>query len=160
MPAGFVREAKPEDVENFHNKVRPIDLIEIEAVTKKTARESLLDCFNHPNAKTWSIVKNEGDVVGMFGVSDCHTIEKFGVPFLISSDEIIPYATLFLKNCAFWVEKMQGNYEVLYNFIHSENKIAMNWLKWCGFSIETGKIYNINNIPFYLFVRSNPNKNK
>ena len=35
---------------------------------------------------------------------------------------------------------MHSHYEILSNFVLAENKIAIRWLKWLGFSFKSKKI--------------------
>ena len=158
MSGGYVRKADPKDAFVLAPKVREIDCLEIEAVGKTNPYNSLMRNFKVPNSQVYSIVQNDGDILGMFGVGDCAVLKNYGVPWLLSSDDLIPHAKEFLRNCRPWVKKLEANYECLFNFIHENNNIAMRWLQWCGFEVQKDKIYNISNEPFYLFVRSLSNK--
>ena len=160
MSGGYVRDADPKDAFVLAPKVREIDCLEIEAVAQTNPYNALVTSFKLPGSQVYSIVRNDGDILGMFGVGDCSILKNYGTPWLIASDDLLPHAKEFLRNCRPWVKKLESNYHCLYNFIHKNNKIAMRWLQWCGFEVQNQKIYSISNEEFYLFVRSISSKNE
>lgn len=153
MSGGYVREAHPGDAFVLAPNLKDIDCVEIEAVTGDAPLKGLLSAFDVPNSKVYSIVENDGDILGMFGVGDCIHGTGYGVPFLLASHGLEKHSKEFLRHCRYWVKELEEDYSVLYNFIHTKNFVAMRWLQWCGFDVKREVEYGIGKEPFYLFMK-------
>tara|TARA_R100001129_G_scaffold104546_1_gene71469 strand:+ start:470 stop:940 length:471 start_codon:yes stop_codon:yes gene_type:complete len=155
MSGGYVREATESDAIILAPFLREMDCIEITAVSGKNPLEGLLDVFSAPNAKVHSIVQNDGTIMGIFGVTDCAHGSGYGVPFLLASNQLEQHSKEFLRHCKKWVKELESEYPCLYNFIHTQNFVAMRWLQWCGFEVKQEVEYGIGKEPFYLFMKEN-----
>ena len=73
--------------------------------------------------------------------------EGAAMPWLVATDDIAKISKRFiLANCVRDVAEMGSSYALLFNFVHPENHISINWLKWIGFHVtntvnENGFIY-------------------
>ena len=102
-----------------------------------------------------TVVHDDGDGVGMFGVSDCHA---FGSPWLLGTDKLIDTKKEFIPQAKEWVERINGDYPLLLNYVHADNAVSIKWLKSLGFEfIKYIKEYGVGRQPFYQFVRIKEN---
>lgn len=76
----------------------------------------------------------------IFGVSSSG-ISVNGRIWMLATPEIKKYVRFILEHSKKIVEEIAQNYEVVYNFVHVDNKIALRWLKWCGFTIYPSEGY-------------------
>ncbi len=157
MSGGYIRDAIPDDAYLLAPNLRNIDCLEVKAVSGHTALEGLLSSFKVPNSKVFSIVQNDGEILGMFGVGDCSHGTGYGVPFLLASENLEKHSKEFLRHSRKWVAELEKDYSVLYNFIHTKNFVAMRWLQWCGFDVKKQMSYGIGKEPFYLFMKGDNN---
>ena len=76
-----VRQSLLKDAIELSKNIRQADLDEIEVSTTQSPLECLIEPFTKPNKyQTYSMIGNEGECVGMFGVN------LDGVVWMISSD--------------------------------------------------------------------------
>jgi len=153
MSGGFVRDAVEEDAIALAPRLRDIDKLEIHAMSGNKPLEALLSHFKIKTPVHKSIVRNDGLILGMFGVCDCPFKTGYGVPWLLASEPLVDHSREFLKNCRKWVAEMQKPYPVLYNYIHTQNAVAMRWLQWCGFDVTKQVEFGRDKEPFYLFIK-------
>ena len=133
-------------------RLRKEDVEEIRAMNNHKPIDALLGAFTAPKAEAYASVEGI-EVIGMFGVSDCQNGTDYGVPWMLTSNLIKNISKKFLRECKTWVDHLGRNYSVLYNFVHSKNKIAMRWLQWCGFDIKFQRPHGIRRETFYLFTK-------
>jgi len=98
--------------------------------------------------KAWAGIV-DGSPICMFGVSEWP--DGTGRPWMIATEELEPNQKIFLRKCRICVDAMQEGYGILHNFVSAENKTAIKWLRWLGFTIGPLQPYGINDEPFYYF---------
>ena len=60
----------------------------------------------------------------------------------------------FLRNSAFWVEKLFGDFSLLFNVVDSRNKVHIRWLKWLDFKfIADIPEFGVEKRMFHQFVK-------
>jgi hypothetical protein len=112
--------------------IRQADLDEIEISTDQSPLECLVEPFTQPNRyQTYSLIGNEGEVVGMFGIN------VDGVVWMISSDLLYSkYLRQFLQQTRHWINVVQGSHNVIYNYVDPRNRRSLMWLQYVGFEIS------------------------
>jgi hypothetical protein len=83
-----------------------------------------------------------------------------GVPWMFSTPVPVSpkWRRAFLRETAKMVDIWQAKFPILHNFIDARNTTHMRWLKWLGFTfIARHDRYGPLGLPFYEFVRINPN---
>ena len=87
----------------------------------------------------------------MFGVGKA-PVDGMGFPWLLGTDEITKYSKPFLRESRAFVSTIRKHYTLLVNWVSGENKEAVRWLKWLGFTFETEENYLVDpDVPFYQF---------
>lgn len=143
----LIRVAEPED--SFTIELRDMDKRELEAVTSVNPQVMVeisrlqsdwcltFECFGKP--------------VAVFGVAPHDFGNNWGVPWLLGSVDIEDNFLTFGKWSKPFLGKMLRDYEVLQNFVHAENKLAIVWLKWLGFRFSELRPMGRFAEPFYEF---------
>lgn len=146
----YYRTAKPEDCEALADRLREQDKQEVwdaghlkplEALTESLKESS--DCF--------AIIDDNGEIVGLFGVSDKG---EMGIPWLLGAEGIKEIARPFLKQGKMIVQNWSQRFPLLMNYVAADNTVAIVWLSWLGFQF-TRMIpdYGVEKKPFFEFVR-------
>jgi hypothetical protein len=134
--------------------LKGIDTLEVSACSGGSNTDGILSAFDVPNSKVYTIVDDSDNyILAMFGCGDCLHDSGFGVPWLLATKRLEKHSKQFLRHNRKWVQEISGEYEVLYNYIHTSNTIGQRWLSWCGFDIKTGFKHRIGGEPFYLFTK-------
>lgn len=144
--------------------LRPSDRREVWAMHRVSPYEALTASLNFSHM-AWTGFVEERPVL-MWGVGPVERIfnrdsndskdrkdSKVGAPWLLSSGEAERKVPLvFLRNYRRFVQVIQSNYQLLENHVHGANDIAIRWLRWGGFTVETSPEI-INGETFYRFWR-------
>ena len=100
-------------------------------------------------------IEYKGEPIGVFGVADGNE-QNFGLGWvwMVGTDRIKEIRTQFLRNCKEELEKMQGDYDILCNYVDARNKVHIKWLRWMGFTfLREVKNYGEEGRTFYEFAR-------
>lgn len=144
------RPARFEECRKVAPKMRAQDIKEVLASNGATPLMALQESYKHSTV-TNSIVHEDGDIVGMFGIA---VNSAFASPWLLGTDKLIETRNEFIPQAREWVETMNLHYPLLLNFVHKSNTISQRWLKSLGFEfIKLYEEYGVGREPFYQFVR-------
>lgn len=147
----YYRPAEGKDISLLAPHIRTQDRTEIWHSHGMTPEEGL--SFSLERAvEAHSIISDEGNVIGMFGVGE--VTPHIGVPWLLASDELQLYFRQFLPESLKWVEKVNDRYDLLFNYVYAGNTVSIKWLKWLGFSfIQKIEDWGVHPAPFIEFAR-------
>lgn len=149
----IVRKPTEDDVEYMINNARPEDVAEIEALDGSTVREAFDEIPDLlTNSKIWEV---EGNPVAIFGVTPMQGPMSIGVIWLIATDAFHKYTTKFAKYCKEVFKDLIKNYNYVFNYIHADNKVSIEWLKWLGFKIHDGQPIGHQGAIFHKFEMRN-----
>lgn len=149
----IIRKPTEEDVEYLIEHVRPEDMAEIDALDGSTVRSSLEeipDLFNC--SQVWEV---EGKPVAIFGITPMNGPMSAGVIWLLATTEFHKYTTKFARHCREVFEQMINGYSYVFNYIHTENTISIEWLKWLGFEVNIGQPIGHKGAIFHKFELKN-----
>ena len=80
---------------------------------------------------------------------------------MLSSDELFEHRIRFIKTCGYWVNRMMDNHDVLTNFVHAKNGVAIRLLKWMKFDfLKLHHNFNGSGEDFWLFAKFANNEKK
>jgi hypothetical protein len=63
-------------------------------------------------------------------------MEGAGELWMVATDDIVKAKYQFIKRSKAFVNRMLNDYPYLYNMVHSDNQLSIQWLKYLGFTIE------------------------
>ena len=76
------------------------------------------------------------ELVCLFGIGQSRLRPGYGSPWMVGTDAIYKHDQLFLRMSRAWIEAVHPQYQLLENWVFSENRDAMRWLDWLGFEIN------------------------
>lgn len=133
--------------------LRDADRMELEAATGRDATGVVVQSVAI-SSMCW-VATERGMPLVLFGAAPMPHHENFvGVPWLVASPALIPYAVPFLRRCAPFLDEMQRRYPLLVNYTDARNTVHHRWLRWLGFTfIRRHERMGAAGIPFIEFVR-------
>ena len=151
----YIRPARAEDVARLGPKLREIDCREIRALSGQEPEEALAFSFER-SAKVFSAVTGDGEIIQMWGVGAVGPLVGFvGMPWPLASDllERPEVAREFIRQSRPYARDLEEGFSRLENRVHADNRLAIRWLKWLGYSFaDRPERWNGEN--FYLFWRN------
>ncbi|GHV58467.1 hypothetical protein FACS189460_6000 [Deltaproteobacteria bacterium] len=75
-----------------------------------------------------------------------------GAPWLLGSDllERPEVSREFIRQSRPHLAELEPGFRKLHNLVHAENKLAIRWLKWLGFSLAAAPL-KFHEEPFFYF---------
>lgn len=145
------RPAEWHDCRLMYKDMREQDAKEVLASSGLEPLRALQESFR-VSKECYTIVHEDGSIVGMFGVSNVGG--HFGCPWLLGTDKLVETRRVMLPVAAKWVEEKVNEHAVLLNYVHADNKVSIKWLKSLGFKFtKLIEQYGVGKEPFYQFVR-------
>tara|TARA_B100000927_G_scaffold23829_1_gene17975 strand:- start:66 stop:602 length:537 start_codon:yes stop_codon:yes gene_type:complete len=144
--------AVPDDCFALAKKLKQTDKYEL-AVTGKEPLWVLLYPFriNRPNVHTFSVYKDNHEVVAMFGCCGEKKNPERGTAWWLSSEE--PFDSFkFMKNQKRVFQWLASKYKFLWNVATEEQKATLRWVQYMGFKISNRQLLvkNVKMKYFYL----------
>ena len=148
----YYRKAVFEDCAILAPKMRKQDAKEVWHSNGASPLEALEFSFDVAGENN-TIIDNEGEIIGMFGCASMEGDDRIGVPWLLASDKLPTVSREFIPQSKQWIESLHERHDLLFNFVHKENKTSIRWLKWMGFNFLKEIEYGVNPAPFYQFIK-------
>lgn len=132
MIAVTFREPTPSDLDWLAEHMRAIDKLECRVAGGHDPREALQLGADH---SLWAYVAEvDGHPVCAFGVASESLLgDGEGRPWMLCAEGIERHARAILICSRRFLREMQASFETLANIVHADNRIAIRYLKWCGF---------------------------
>lgn len=129
----LIRRPTQKDVEHIIKNIRPEDEVEVNALDGSTVRQCLEETPGlFQNSYVWEV---DGKPVCIFGVTRQDGPLSSGVVWLLAAKDFHKYTRKFARACRDVFNEVIKGYAYLYNYIHAENKVSIQWLKSLGFDI-------------------------
>ena len=115
-------------------KLRDADVAELAITNPGVSVDSLLE---HAVQASFfvELVRVEGKPAIVYGVAPTR-VYGVGSVWMLASDDIGRIRKQFVAGCREKVEMMNRMFPVLCNWVHAENTVAVNWLRWLGFEVQ------------------------
>lgn len=131
-PRAYVVPARAIHIRRIARLMRAADQDEVRALGRTPFGAMALSL--RKSKRAWTIIA-DGRPIAMFGVGDVNILAGVGSPWMLGTDDLPRHATIFLRNCAYWVGQLLEGYTVLRNCVDDRNTLSIRWLKWLGFTI-------------------------
>lgn len=141
------REPTEADIEELAANMRALDRKECEIVTGLAPREALKQSVAESANALAAVI--DGQVISIFGHSDASFLGEERYPWMISMTGIERYAREVIEGAPIMFEAMKGGAERLHNIVHADNRTAIRFIGWLGFSF--GERFDLNGEPFLPF---------
>lgn len=145
----LVRQAFPTDADMLAGRLRRTDVEEIWASHTLTSWEALHESI--VNATMALSITNHGSVVGVFGIRAESILGKKATIWFLASDDLDKIKYRFLRHSKGFVGMFLCFYPYLFNYVDVRNKPSIDWLRFCGATIEEPKPYGDMRLPFHYF---------
>ena len=127
----------PEAIKIIADNMREEDVKEVWASGRFTPIEALELSIESSDK---SVVVYDDDVpLAALGIVLRDFLSGVGVPWLLSAKQALKHKRQFLELSPPVIDEMMEMCSKLVNHVHTENKLTIRWLKWCGFTIEDPK---------------------
>jgi hypothetical protein len=97
-----------------------------------------------------------GQVACVFGVNRKHATSPVGVPWLLGTPLVEKAGPAFLWRSRRYVDAMVERFPNMENWVHADNRAAIDWLRWLGFAMEEPKPFGVLGEPFIRFTMGQP----
>jgi len=150
----YVRIAKLRDALELAPILRKADLAELAASTTASPLQCLVEPFTDDKAQNYSMVGDDEEIVGMFGVRPAPEISN-GIVWMLTSEKVYAkHVAQFVRECRPYTAILNAQYNRIYNYVDARNKKAIRWLKFVGFTIDkTPYPVGPDNTPFLFLYR-------
>ena len=136
----IIRSATQVEVDYVCTHMRQADKTEIWASHRRTPKQAAIVCGNvSPH-----IALVDGVPCIIFGCTR-------GTPWLLATPLIQTIGVRFIRGSKDFVDEWLDQYKVLENYVHADNEVSIQWLKWLGFSFKETVI--VNDEKFIRFVK-------
>ena len=148
------RAAKADDVYVLYPKIREVDVEEVKATIGLNIKDGLMASYETSD-ETYTMVADDGDLVGMFGLTKTAD-PLISVVWMLCTERLPQYSKTFIKLSKQWVIEQNKKHSILMNYVDARNITSIKWLKHLGFVlIKRVEQFGIGKKPFYEFVRIN-----
>jgi hypothetical protein len=143
----IVRDSEPADIDLLAGSMRRADREEIWAQSRATPESSLQYAFD--KSDLCLTVLHEGRIAAMFGICPMSLVSNRAIVWLLSSDEVPKMGLTFAKYSKPFIKMFLQLYPVLENWVDARYIKALNWLKFCGFTIAAAEPNGIDKLPYH-----------
>jgi hypothetical protein len=129
--------------------MRDADRAEIWASHRKQPIESLMTGWT---TSAYSAIVTVNDVpCVMLGLVRRDLLSDYGVPWLLGTNGAIKHRREFLRLSPPVIQEMLSVCPKLYNYVHVDNKVSIDWLRWLGFTFDEPQPYGVTGELFHKF---------
>lgn len=152
--------ARPEHLVPVAERMRPEDALEVRLASGHEPLQALEASLAvsrdlRGEVRAWTIL-HHGRPEALFGVGRASLLSDVGVPWMLGTEEISRggadgLAIPFARHCAAYVAEMERGFARLENYVHTDNRFSIRWLKWLGFSFDPPAPYGLHRALFRRF---------
>lgn len=102
--------------------------------------------------RAYAILGRDGDPVAIFGAAP-HPLPGVGVVWMLGTDGILTEAHSIARQTRRYMNELQQEFPVLWNYVDERNTVSMRWLKWAGYSLHGERVTPAGH-RFRIFARS------
>lgn len=114
--------------------MRQADVDEVWASHHHLPYEALMTGWELSHSSTIVTVNSEPCV--MIGLVIHDILSGSGVPWLLGTEGALKYKRNFLTQVPAVIDEMLNVCPRLFNYVHAENRVSINWLRRIGFTID------------------------
>lgn len=148
MAIEFVRPTE-EHIFDIASNMRAADAAEVWASQNHTPIEALMVGLKTSDFST--VILCDGRPAVMYGLVRPSLITGRGVLWMLGSEYSLKFKRHFFIQTPKVIEEMLDICPYLYNYVHAENHVSIEWLEWLGFTIEKPEPTGIDGELFHLF---------
>lgn len=128
----MLRPATLEDAFDLEPRLRDQDVVELTALGHPSMLTALTSSIAM-SEESWAF-EVDGVVHAIGGVTDAG--DGTAIPWLLGSSDLFSHRKALMTLPAQCIQRWASKYPLLTNFVHTENKVSIAWLKRLGFTIH------------------------
>lgn len=141
------------DIPHLATDMRPEDIAEVKAYSGLCPLMALSLAIVS-SKKCFTIVNDKDEVCGMYGIVQDPMYHESAKIWMLASPKILLERSSFIRQCRSYIDAIQEDYKLLYNYVDERNTVHIRWLEWCGFRIiNRCENFGAQGKPFLHFVR-------
>lgn len=133
MPDVEIREVTDEAVKYVAENMRLDDVAEVWALSRLSPQVALDTSVAITPYSLAAYV--DGRPAAVFGVYE-RLLGNVGVPWLLGTDDVLKGARVLLQHTKPFLKHQLLSYRRLENEVHAENRLAVRYLRWAGFTLS------------------------
>lgn len=136
MAGPDIRPITREVLQDLLPRLRPVDRLELDCMTIGDPLDELERMADR--ARRSCAAYMGGDLVGIFGVSAQSALSDVGCPWALITRAVDLPATrrALVAHSHVGLEWMGQDFRRLWNVVAEENRTAVRWLRWLGFTFD------------------------
>ena len=153
----YLRDIEPADIAKLTKEMRRVDVQELRAAGVKDIYGAVAQSVT-VKGPSWAAVDKDNNLIALFGFAEYRTLGRHAVPWLMGTDRLARHSKSLIKLSKTMCDTlMSSQYNTLSNYVWSENKPSIQYLKAIGFDIdkEGGAVLSSTGQTFYRFRRNN-----
>jgi hypothetical protein len=147
---GMVVKSTEDHIEAMSPFIRDIDLLEVSAMGH-TPSEAMHIGLKQDDV-TLTALDEYKEPIAMFGVGQ---VMNLAYIWCLGTHGVSDNAYQFIKASRSYVKALSKPYKCVHNFVHKDNTMAINWLRFCGAYFIRN--IEISNQPFIEFIIKSEN---
>lgn len=148
-PAVKVIEVTEDHIQHVAQYMRQADVDEVMACSGSSPYEALSRSVRSSRYAATAVLR--GEVACIFGLYVTTFASGVGSPWMLGTDAVSRYARDFAPASREVIANMQRICPSLANFVYTENKVSIRWLRWLGFTIDRAIPYGDSGQLFHKF---------
>ena len=146
----MVVKATEDHIEAMCPFIRDIDLLEVNAMGH-TPLQAMKTALKQDDV-TLTALDEYKEPFAMFGAGQ---VNKIAYIWCLGTHGLSDNAYQFIKSSRSYVRALSKPYKCVFNFVHKDNTLAINWLRFCGAYFIRN--IEISNQPFIEFIIKSEN---
>jgi len=130
---------EPWHVDAVAANMRSEDVREVFELGGFSPFEALESSLSHPGISYTAMFDDEPAAI--FGVVHPSLMAAVGIPWLLGTPLLEKHWRAFAKASRLVIDALKGDYPVMTNIAHAENRLSMRWLRWLGATFDIQGIH-------------------
>lgn len=123
-----------ESITHIAENMRVADIAEVWSMSRHTPADAIERGLNISQHS--SVVMVDDEPCAVLGLVQLDMLTGTGVPWLLGTDHAVKHRRTFLKYSKCGIEQMLSICPQLFNYVHADNEVSVNWLQHMGFTID------------------------
>jgi hypothetical protein len=136
------------DVDFFKHRLKKMDIVEMKRSHNFTPEEGVKLSFEKSLV---AMTVTDGWPLICFGINPLSLLGDKAILWLLSTERIKDINIRFVRNCRKFINYFLEMYPILVNYVDSDNKITLDWIKFLGGEIDKAEPYGYEQRPFHKF---------
>lgn len=136
-------------VEFIAVNMRQADVDEVWASHRHLPYEALMRGWDLSHSSV--VVTVDGDPCVMIGLVIRDILSGSGIPWLLGTEGAVKHKRHFLTQVPAVIDEMLSICPRLFNYVHAENRVSVNWLRRIGFTIDDPEPHGVAHELFHRF---------